>query len=187
MRKILIAIFSGLMIFIPLRVQAVTTVERTMEMTYVKDGTSNTIQFNSDRFLMSAHGVSSASARKVDFLPLTIMHQVDHVSPILFSLRCSNAEIQEATAMITLRDDQLPDEETQYLIKMKPVYITSYQTGGSADGGTVDEGNVPIELLSLNFEKLDATVRRTLLTGEVLEEVSISCDSVFADGSVHFK
>lgn len=78
--------------------------------------------------------------------PLTITKRVDKASPLLQQAATSGK-------MIDKMDLTLPKEggraEEYVTYELERVYITSYQTGGSAGGDVV-----PTETISLNYEEI---------------------------------
>jgi type VI secretion system secreted protein Hcp len=76
---------------------------------------------------------------------LIVVKEVDKSTPKLFLKSCEGQAVAEGELQITD-----PTTGQVYLrIKMKPVYITSYQTGGSS--GDV----VPVDTISLNFGQIE--------------------------------
>jgi len=94
-----------------------------------------------------AHGAGGGGAGKVSFQDFHFVTRLDRASPRLL-LACAKGEhIKEAT--LTLR--KAGKGQLEYLkIKLTEVFVSSYQLGGSSEGGD----DVPFGELSLNFVKL---------------------------------
>jgi type VI secretion system secreted protein Hcp len=88
--------------------------------------------------------------------------RMSKASPILMQYAASGKHIDEEVVLVGKR---FTDPEPYLLIKMKPVFISSYQTGGSA-GDVVPMDNFSLNFGSIKFEykpqkedgKLDAAV-----------------------------
>jgi type VI secretion system secreted protein Hcp len=86
-------------------------------------------------------------AGKVSFHDLHFVHRLDKASPRLLLACASGQHIKEAT--ITVR--KAGGQQLEYLkIKLTEVFVSSYQLGGSSQGGEA----TPLAELSLNFVKL---------------------------------
>ena len=86
-------------------------------------------------------------AGKVQFHDLHFVHRLDKASPRLLLACASGQHIKEAT--ITVR--KAGGQQLEYLkIKLTEVFVSSYQLGGSSQGGEA----TPLGELSLNFVKL---------------------------------
>jgi type VI secretion system secreted protein Hcp len=86
-------------------------------------------------------------AGKASFHDLHFVHRLDKASPRLLLACASGQHIKEAT--ITVR--KAGGQQLEYLkIKLTEVFVSSYQLGGSSQGGET----TPLAELSLNFVKL---------------------------------
>lgn len=82
-------------------------------------------------------------AGKAEFGDLVVLKKANKATPILMQACANGTHLPEVTL------DVLTAKGTTYMtIKLKNVYITSYQTGGSA-------GDDPTESLSLNYVELE--------------------------------
>jgi len=96
------------------------------------------------RGLIPAPGTGQASGLptgKRQHKPFVVTKPVDKATPLLARVAKSGQPLRGVVMVL-----RTPNGRPQ-MIKMKPVYITSYQTGSSA-GDTV-----PMEQISLNYEK----------------------------------
>ncbi len=155
------------------QVQAVITIEYLVLMTVTEGQTTRTVESKVDGWILSEDLVTGPSPGGGPHVK--VFNGVN--STQLIELACSDAEVSEATVITTIRDDQVPDGETHFLIILKPVYVSSYQSSGSA-------GDVPpVEELTLNFEEVEVIHRRKLPTGET-QESSSGVQFCLGDGSV---
>ena len=95
-----------------------------------------------------SHGTGGGGgAGKASFHDLHFVHRLDKASPRLLLACASGQHIKEAT--ITVR--KAGGQQLEYLkIKLTEVLVSSYQIGGSSQGGEP----TPLGELSLNFVKL---------------------------------
>jgi len=175
MRRLCLGTLAILFCLNPPSVQAVVTLEYLVLMTVVDGENTQSIQFPIERFHLRGHSTRSGAVAGTVLEDIEIEKEVDKASPLLFSLTCSDAEIEGATIQMTIRDDRTPNEESEYILNFKEPLLSSHQYGGTS-GSVLDEGSVPIESLTLNFEKFDALFLRKSIAGEVLEEVRFSKD-----------
>ncbi|MCA9440424.1 MAG: type VI secretion system tube protein Hcp [Candidatus Omnitrophica bacterium] len=174
---------SSLLLVIPIltcaQAQATITIEYLVLMTVVDGQSTQTYHTGIANFAFSDGSVRSVRSAGAGGGPhVRVFSGVD--STTLFSVACSDAEISEATVMTTIRDDQKPDEETHFLIVMRDLLVTSYQTGGSAGDAP------PVEELTLNFQEVETIYRHKAATGEV-QETRSGVNVCLGDGSVRFK
>lgn len=86
---------------------------------------------------------TGGGAGKADFGDLVVLKKADKATPKLLQACADGTQLPEVTL------DILTAKGTTYMtIKMKTVFISSYQTGGSA-------GDDPTESLSLNYADLE--------------------------------
>jgi len=120
-------------------------------------GLSNTVS--------SATG--GAGAGKVKFNEFTIVKMIDTASPKLMESCCQGEHL--GFAQLTLVGKGVKGQPEEFLkIKLSDVLVSSYQTGGSNQGGVV-----PMDQVTLNFARLD--VQATNGRGGSSE---ISCNTI---------
>jgi type VI secretion system secreted protein Hcp len=88
-------------------------------------------------------GTTGGGAGKAHMQDLTIVMRANKATPKLMQYCADGKHITEEVLLTCRRAGETPQD--YFVIKMKPLYITSYQTGGSS--GDV----VPVDTLSLNF------------------------------------
>jgi type VI secretion system secreted protein Hcp len=88
-------------------------------------------------------GTTGGSAGKGHLQDMTCTLRASKATPKLMQYCADGKHITEETVLTCRRAGETPQD--YLLIKMKPVYISSYQTGGSS--GDI----VPIDTVSLNF------------------------------------
>ncbi len=88
-------------------------------------------------------GTTGGSAGKSSLQDLTCTMRANKATPILMQFCAEGHHITDEVVLTCRRAGKTPQD--YMIIKMKPVYVTSYQTGGSS--GEV----VPVDTLSLNF------------------------------------
>jgi len=98
---------------------------------------------------LSSLGPPGAGAGKTTFQNLTIVHQIDKASPLLFKACATGMHLKEAT--ITHRKAGKGQQEFM-VVKMSDVIITAVNHGGSSDSS----GS---ESVSLTFAKVDLEYR----------------------------
>jgi len=166
----------ALSIFLSGQAHGILEVEHSLVLTVVEHEASRTVHAGIVQFVMSDGSVRSAGVGGGPHV--RVFSGAD--STVLYELACSDAEISEGTVISTIRDDQTPDEETQFIISMRPIYVTSYQIGGSS-------GDLPpLDEMILNFQEAEVIHRRKLSTGEV-QEARSGVNVCLGDGSVRFK
>jgi type VI secretion system secreted protein Hcp len=99
---------------------------------------------------------SSASTQKRQHKPISVTKAVDKSSPILKKAASDGTHFPSAT--LDVKDPKNPGQTQRY--ELVNVQITSYQvtSGAAADGG------VPMETISLNFEKITYSTQGTSQT-----------------------
>ncbi len=88
-------------------------------------------------------GTTGGSAGKSHLQDLTFTMRANKATPKLMQYCAQGEHITDEVVLTCRRAGKNPQD--YMLIKMKPVYITSYQTGGSS--GDI----VPVDTMSLNF------------------------------------
>lgn len=103
------------------------------------------------RLPMTSNQISNKerSAGRPDITEVTLTRFLDSASPLLME-QLVKAEVVTVAKLVLLRiDNGVPLNLISY--DMSDVYVTSYQVGGGAGGGT------PSENITLNFSKLKAS------------------------------
>ena len=80
---------------------------------------------------------------------VTLVVKQDKSSPVLMQYCAEGTHSTDEVVLTARKSDDTGRQQEYLIIKMKPVYITSYQTGGSS--GDV----VPVDTISLNFGKIE--------------------------------
>jgi len=88
-------------------------------------------------------GTTGGAAGKAHLQELVCTLRANKATPVLMQFCAEGTHVTDETVLTCRRAGKTPQD--YFLIKMKPVYITSYQTGGSS--GDV----VPVDTISLNF------------------------------------
>lgn len=110
---------------------------------------------------LSERGVGRGGAFQVNQSDFDFVKRLDKASPLLMQYSASRKTFEEATLI------GIKEGGHQFLeIKLKPIYISSYQTGGSS-------GEVPVDNFSLNFSKIEYKYTPQKDTGEQDEDEAV--------------
>ena len=114
-------------------------------------------------------------AGKVKFNEFTIVKMIDSASPKFMERCCQGEHISNGQLTLVARG-QKGNQEEFLKIKLTDILVSSYQTGGSNQGGIV-----PMDQVTLNFASVDVTALNN--RGQA---TSISCDvqKVNTDGNL---
>jgi len=117
-----------------------------------------------------AHGTGGGGgAGKVSFQDFHFVHRLDKASPRLL-LACAKGE-HFKSAVLTLR--KAGKGQLEYLkIKLTDVMISSYQLGGSGEGGE----SVPLGELSLDYGRINVDYTQQSATGKAGATTSMEWD-----------
>jgi type VI secretion system secreted protein Hcp len=96
----------------------------------------------------SSSGGAGGGAGKVQMQDFVITKRLDKASPKLMEA-CASGQHLPAVQLDMVAKDGNGKQQQYMIVKMENVLISSYQTGGSS-GDTV-----PMESISLNFEKIE--------------------------------
>jgi type VI secretion system secreted protein Hcp len=97
----------------------------------------------------SSHDTNTAGKQGSTTLQdLTVVIKQDKSSPKLMQYVADGKHISDEVVLTARKITSDGSQQDYFIIKMKPVYITSYQTGGSS--GDV----VPVDTISLNFGEI---------------------------------
>lgn len=103
-------------------------------------------------------GGGGGGAGKVSINDFHFTKRMDKTSPMLFLACATGQHIKNAVLMARLADGTADGTRDYMVVKFKDLLISSYQTGGSSDGGA------PTDEISLNFAKVEYKVGPTTVS-----------------------
>lgn len=116
--------------------------------------------------MLEAVGQGRGGALHSNQTDFNFVTRMSKASPKLMQYSASGKQLEEAV-LVGIKSGEQSHKFME--IKLKPVYISSYQTGGSS-------GEVPIDNFSLNFEKIEFKYTPQDETGNTEDSVEGSWD-----------
>lgn len=115
----------------------------------------------------SRHTATGGGVGKGDAGDLSVMMNTDKSGPPLWLACMSGEHFDKATLFVRKAGGEEPVTYMEF--KMEHILISSYQTGGSSGGDTMDS-------MSLNFSKMEYTYRPQSATGTAEPDVTQGWD-----------
>ncbi len=113
---------------------------------------------------------SGAASGKTTFHDLSFTHKIDKASPNLFAATVGGTKIDQGTLALTHRKAGKGQQE-YLIVKMTDIIVTKVTDGTSIKGGS------PIEEVTLNFQKMQATFPATGNSGKKISPVTVNVNN----------